>query len=94
MLVRLALVYRGTGCVNCARPDLWGAWSGNRWAYPEHSLVCFGVGDGLTQFRAPKNTPAVTSNGQRSSRRWGKAHTFDRYKVTLLQSCTGENHLL
>jgi len=42
MLVRLALVYRGTGCVNCARPDLWGAWSGNRWAYPEDSAVLVG----------------------------------------------------
>ncbi len=21
--------------MNCARPDLWGAWLGNRWAYPE-----------------------------------------------------------
>lgn len=31
----MALVHRGTGCVNCARPDLWGAWLGNRCAYPE-----------------------------------------------------------
>ena len=31
----MALAHRGTGCVNCARPDLWGAWLGNRWAYPE-----------------------------------------------------------
>jgi len=30
-----ALANRGTGCTNCARPDLWGAWLGNRWAYPD-----------------------------------------------------------
>ena len=26
---------RGTGCVHCARPGLWGGWLGNRWLYPE-----------------------------------------------------------
>ncbi len=27
--------YRRTGCLNWARPDLWGAWLGDHWAYPE-----------------------------------------------------------
>ena len=30
---------RGTGCVHRARPDLWGAWSGNRRAYPAADAV-------------------------------------------------------
>src|SRR3989442_2017382 len=27
--------YRGTGCVHCARPGLWGGRLGNHWLYPE-----------------------------------------------------------
>lgn len=36
--------YRRTGCPNWTRPDLWGAWTGDRWAYPEaDGPVCHGL---------------------------------------------------
>ncbi|HKZ80401.1 MAG TPA: hypothetical protein VJ124_19150, partial [Pyrinomonadaceae bacterium] len=38
-----ALANRGTGCTNCARPDLWGAWLGNRWAYPDKWMIAAGM---------------------------------------------------